>query len=179
LITKGADGVFASADERRHAPELLGIAEGLEGLENTAVADYLRRAGIDAQLKLVSARFASDAEFQSNFPAWRGTQAMLPSRLATAAIATPENRWSGINKNGYSNPEHDRLYDLWTKALDRAERNDLQVQLYKSMNENLPGLPLYFNFWVIGHRAELEGPQARAPETVPLYSNLYAWRWVR
>jgi len=80
---------------------------------------------------------------------------------------------------GYSNPEHDRLFDLWTKALDRGERSEVSIQLYKSMNDNLPGLPLYFNFWVIGHRAELEGPRARLPETQPLYRNLHEWHWAR
>jgi peptide/nickel transport system substrate-binding protein len=179
-FTKGSDGLYASADEGRFAPEVLGIAEGVEGREATIISDYFRQAGIDAQLRLVpSVKMQADDELKSTYPSWRGNQAMLPARLATSGISAPENRWSGVNKTGYSNPEHDRLYDLWTRALDRNDRNDLQVQLYKSMNDNLPGLPLYFNFWVIGHRAELEGPRARVPGTDPLYGNVHEWHWLR
>ncbi len=47
------------------------------------------------------------------------------------------------------------------------------------MNDDLPGLPMYFNFWVTAHRADLSGPQGREPETNPLYGNLHEWKWLR
>ena len=47
------------------------------------------------------------------------------------------------------------------------------------MNDELPGLPLLFNFWVIAHTADLAGPKARVPETSPLYGNIYEWHWLR
>jgi ABC-type transport system substrate-binding protein len=178
-FTKGSDGVYVSAEEGRFAPELLGIAEGQEGLETTAVADYWRRAGIDAQLRLVpSAQMQASDEMKATYPAWRTNQAITPNRVLGDSIATAENRWAGTNKGGYSNPEHDRLYGQWLQTLDRAQRNDLMVQIYKSMNENLPALPTYFNFWVIGHVSELAGPQPRTSAST-LYGNLHEWRWVR
>ena len=181
-FTRGADGVYASPDEGRFAPEVLGVAEGVEGLEATAVTDYFRRAGIDAQLRLLpSSVLSRDNELKSTYPAFRGNQAMLPERITTSGVASAENRWSAVNKTGYSDPEHDRLYDLWTKTLEQGERDHLQIQMYKGMNDNLPGLPLYYNYWVIAHSADLEGPLPRLPQyrsSARIYGNLYQWRWV-
>jgi ABC-type transport system substrate-binding protein len=118
-------------------------------------------------------------ELRSTYSAWRGNQAMAPERVVTSAISTAENRWSGLNKTGYSDPEHDRLFDRWTQALDRAERNDLMVQMYRGMNEGLPGLPLYYNFWVTAHTSDVEGPQGRAVYAIQSYGNIHQWRWVR
>jgi ABC-type transport system substrate-binding protein len=182
-LTKGADGFYTSVADGRFSPEVLGVAEGIEGLEATAAADYFRRAGIDAQLRLLpSSVLSRDNELKSVYPAFRGNQAMLPERITTGGIATAENRWSGVNKTGYSDPEHDRLYELWTKTLDKIERDQLQIQMYKGMNDNLPGLPLYYNYWVIAHLAELEGPLPRIPQyrsQARIYSNIHQWRWAR
>jgi peptide/nickel transport system substrate-binding protein len=179
-LVKGPDGMYASPTEGVFNPEVLGIAEGLEGQEATVIADFFRRAAIDAQLRLVpSVQMQASNELKSTYASFRANQAMLPKRIITSAIAAPENRWAGLNKSGYSNPTHDRLYDIWTQTLDRKERDELSVQMYKGMNDDLPGLPLYYNFWVIAHRAELAGPKARVPETSPLYGNLHEWSWVR
>jgi peptide/nickel transport system substrate-binding protein len=178
-LFKGPEGMYRSA-EGPFSPEMLGIAEGLEGQEATILADFLRRASIDAQLRLVpSVQMQASNEMKATFPAFRANQAISPMVITTAAMAAPENRWSGRNKSGYSNPEHDRLFDIWTQTLDRKERDDLSVQMYKGMNDDLPGLPLYFNFWVIAHSSELQGPKARVPETMPLYGNLHLWQWPR
>ena len=94
----------------------------------------------------------------------------------TARLATPENRWSGSNKIGWSNPEYDRLYDAWNTTLDRAERNDRFVQMLKLVSEELPAFPLYFNFEVVAHVASLQGPPLAAPEGAR-YGNIHEWQW--
>jgi ABC-type transport system substrate-binding protein len=89
-------------------------------------------------------------------------------------VAAPDNRWAGTNKTGWNHPEHDRLYDAWTKALDRDERNRLMVQIARIENEELPYIPLYFNTEVIVHGAAVRGPYSPAIETTP-YENIYQW----
>src|SRR5439155_20864635 len=70
-FTKGPDGVYRGPDEGRYAPEVLGIAEGQEGKETTAIADYFHQAGIDAQLRLVPAiQMQIDDELKSTYPTW-------------------------------------------------------------------------------------------------------------
>ena len=44
------------------------------------------------------------------------------------------------------------------------------------MNEDLPILPLYFNFDVVAHVAALVGPTSEAPDS-DYYSNIYDWHW--
>lgn len=178
-FAKGPDGMYAGPGGRL-TPEVLGIAEGQEGQETTIVVDFLRRAGFDAQLKLVpSALINNSDEMKATFPAWRtnytptnrslGAERLLGSRAAGA-----ENRWAGTNKTGWNHPEHDRLYDAWTKALDRDERNRLIVQIIRVENEDLPYIPLYFNTEVIVHGVAVKGPYSPAIETTP-YENIHQW----
>jgi peptide/nickel transport system substrate-binding protein len=180
-FVKGADGMYASLEEGRFAPEVLGIADGQEVRETTAVADYFRRAGIDAHLRLVPAiQMNNDNELKATFPTWRTVQNLTPDKLSGPTIAAPENRWAGVNKMGWLNAENDRLLELWKTSLDYREQNQLMVQMYRNMNEDLPALPLYLNFSVTAHAAELQGPTAFYSMTsTTRYRNLHEWLWVR
>lgn len=179
-IIKGPDGFYVSPTEGRLAPEVLGIAEGQEGQETTIVADYLRRAGFDTQLRLVAAAQINQSdEMKATFPAWRtnytgSNRSMSAERLLGSRAASPENRWGGTNKTGWNNPEHDRLYEAWTEALDREARTRLVIEIIKITNEELPYIPTYFNTEVVAHGAALRGPYSPAIETTQ-YENVHQW----
>jgi ABC-type transport system substrate-binding protein len=181
-FAKSADGFYAGSGGHV-SPEVLGIAEGQEGQETTVVVDYLRRAGFDAQLRLVpSALINNSDEMKATFPAMRtnytGTNRSLSAeRLLGNRVAAPDNRWAGTNKTGWNNPEHDRLYNAWTKALDRDERSRLVVQIVRVETEELPYIPLYFNTENLAHAAGLKGPYTPAIETT-LYENIHQWEWM-
>ena len=181
-FTKGTDGVYVSPTEGRYAPDVLGIAEGDEGRETTIVADYLRKAGVDAQLRLVpSALIEQSDELKATYPAWRTNQTspnanLGAERMIGSRVATPENRWSGTNKMGWSNPEHDALFEAWSRSLNRDERNAIAVQIAKLTSEELPYIPLYFTPDVVAHTSNLVGPIPRGLETTR-HANVYAWHW--
>jgi peptide/nickel transport system substrate-binding protein len=181
-FTRGADGVYTSPTEGRHAPEVLGLAEGQEGQETTIVVDFLKRAGIDAHLRLVpSALINQSDEMKATFPAWRtnytgANRSLSAERQLGARVASPENRWGGTNKPGWNNPEHDRLYDAWTRALDRDERTRLIIQIMKITSEELPYIPMYFNTEVVAHTSALTGPYSPSIETTS-YENVHQWAW--
>lgn len=181
-ITKGPDGVYGGATERRLSTEVMGIAEGQEGQETTIVVDYLKRAGFDTPMRLVPAALLNQSdEMKATFPAWRtnytgANRSMSAERALGSRVAGPENRWGGTNKMGWSHPEHDRLYEAWTQALDRDERTRLIIQIIRLTNEELPYIPLYFNMEVVAHVAGLQGPYRPGIESTP-YENVHEWSW--
>jgi len=179
-FSRGSDGSWQNTSGR-FSPQVLGIAEGQEGQETTIVVDMLRQVGIDAQLNLVSgALLQRDDEMKSTFPALRTNYITaedgIVSRLVTSEISGPDNRWGAKNKAGYTNAEHDRLYEQWRRALDTNERNQIMVQLIAFYTQQLPVIPTYINVGVIPHTAALQGPLPVTHDTTP-YSNVHLWTW--
>jgi len=179
-FAKGADGIFTSPTEGRYAPELFGISEGKDGRETTAVADYWRKAGIDARLRLAgSVEVQNSNEMKATYPAWRDNYTFLTETLYGPSVATAQNRWGGRNKIGWIHPEFDRLFDLYTGTLQLGERHTIRVQQYRLINEELPGLPLNFELSVTPYAADLRGPLEGLKPTILHLDNLHAWQWVR
>jgi peptide/nickel transport system substrate-binding protein len=182
-FTKGADGVYASSSEGRFAPEVRGLAEGQDAQETTIVVDFLRRAGIDAALNLVpTAIYNVNRDEQiSTFPAIRTTYATLSgdyamNKFSSTEIAKLENAWRGSNRTGWVSPAFDRVYEAFSRALDRNERNNLMAEMARLLNESLPVMPMYFNFEVVAHAAGLVGPEVAAPASTA-HSKAYQWEW--
>lgn len=182
-FAKGPDGVYASPAEGRFGPEVRGLAEGQDAQETTIVVDFLRRAGIDATLNLVpTAIYNQNRDEQiSTFPAIRTTYATLfgdfaMNKFITSEIATAERNWRGTNRTGWSNAAFDAVYDAFSRALERDERNRLMAEMARLLNEELPVMPMYFNFEVVAHTATLTGPTVAAP-TSTVHGGIHAWAW--
>ncbi len=179
---KGPDGFYTSPTFGTFSPEVLGIAEGDEGRETTIVADLLRRVSVDARLRLVPTVIMEDNdEMKATYPAFRTNQtspnaSLSAERMLGSRAAAPANRWSGTNKMGWSNAEHDRLFDAWSKALDRDERNSILMQIARVTSEELPYIPLYFAPDVLAHSADIVGPKTRGLQTTR-HANVYEWSW--
>ncbi len=179
---KGLDGFYTSSTLGAFSPEVLGIAEGDEGRETTIVTDLLRRVGVDARLRLVPTVLLEDNdEMKATYPAFRTNQtspnaSLSAERMLGSRAASPANRWSGTNKMGWSNPEHDRLFDAWSKALDRDERNSILMQIARLTSEELPYIPLYFAPDVVAYSADIVGPRTRGLQTTR-HGNVYEWSW--
>ena len=95
----------------------------------------------------------------------------LNSKYATETVAAAENRYGGTNKGGYSNPDYDRLYTSFGSTLDRAEANQITMEIAKFASENLPGLPLYYDLQVTAHIGALKGPLGNN------FWNIQDWTW--
>ncbi len=177
-FTKGTDGFYANSDGP-FTFGVWGIAEGQEGRETTAAASLLRGAGFDAQLQLFpSVQMQGSDELKSTYPAWRNNYGVSPNRLLGYNVSTAENRWGGTNKFGWANPEFDRIFDTWNTTLGDKERDQLNLQIWKIISDDLPVLPLYYNLAPLPHTSDLEGPEGSKPGT-STFGNVHEWRWIR
>jgi peptide/nickel transport system substrate-binding protein len=95
-----------------------------------------------------------------------------PPAFSSGQIGTLANRWSGANRGGWSNPEYDRLYDAFTTTLDPAERTRQLVAIYRTLSEELPGFPMYFDVKVLASAAGLRGPEPGSP-----LWNIHEWEY--
>jgi peptide/nickel transport system substrate-binding protein len=174
-MTRQGDGFYTLSAGERFAPSLRSVAGGQEEQEATILVDGFRRVGIDASATVLTAAQSRDGEALASFPALASAQTTLAedtvlTKFRTARIPTATNRWTGSNLGGYSNPEYDRLYDVFSAALDRAERDQAMIRLMALVSEDLPGLPLYYNPRVVAHGADLQGPRAGGDTF-----NVYEW----
>jgi peptide/nickel transport system substrate-binding protein len=71
-------------------------------------------------------------------------QAAVTRRSATYNIPTAENRWTGTNRGGYSNPAWDALDQRMLAALDDRSRLDVEREMLRLYTNELWLLPLYF-----------------------------------
>jgi peptide/nickel transport system substrate-binding protein len=179
-FSRGPEGIYVGV-EGQHSPELMGVAEGLEAQETTIIADYLKQAGIDAQLRLVpQAQLQQFDEMKSLYPAWRtnygygAPKDLSAGRMLGARASKAENRWGGTNKMGFDNPEHDQLYARWIQTLDVAEADRILVQIGRMHMEELPYIPNYFSPEVIAHARSLNGPTVGFGTS---WHNIHEWSW--
>jgi ABC-type transport system substrate-binding protein len=96
--------------------------------------------------------------------------------MQTANVSGPENRWTGINRGGWSNPEYDRLVDTLNAVLDRNERLQHMAAIARIMSEELPAMPLYYDLDVIVYRPNVRGPGPITTDTTGLVAwNVASW----
>ena len=142
------------------------------------LAETWRRAGFDIQESVLPAAQAQDIQARSSFPTMftsntdLGEAALL--NLTTNAIPRPENRWSGSNRGGWSNPDYDGLVSSFNRTLDHQERLGLvrSATLYAG---EMPTIPLFFRAQVLAYLPSLSGPAVAAPESNYAW-NLHKWQ---
>jgi peptide/nickel transport system substrate-binding protein len=86
--------------------------------------------------------------------------AAVTRRAAGYNIPTAENRWTGTNRGGYSNPAWDELDLRILGALEERMRVDLEGELLRVYTADLPILPLYFRSDLVPVGGGLKGPVA-------------------
>lgn len=171
-FARGADGVLASPADGRYSIELRVSAGGQNEQQNDIIVADWRRAGIDATSSPFPVARLQDGQFRASFPALQGSVGGNPNSLISAAIPRPENRWQGSNRGAWVNSTYDRLYELFTTTIDATQRADRLAEAMRVASEELPVIPLYYDFTVTAHVAALRGPRAGGDAW-----NVYEWSW--
>jgi peptide/nickel transport system substrate-binding protein len=175
---KGADGFYVGPTGERFTPDLRGGAGSASERLTTAVASGWRQAGFDFTQSLLSAAQSQDPEAKSTYPGLlissrSGGEGMLNS-MGTPQISGPANNWRGRAWEGYSNPEMDRELNLFSAALDPADRARSAREIVRIYTSDLFSLPFFFNVspWVFA--AAVKGPMLRPASSNPTW-NIHEW----
>jgi ABC-type transport system substrate-binding protein len=182
-FTKQGDGFYADGSGQRLSLELRAFPADPGPREATIMANQWKNFGVDVNMNVIPAAQSQDLELVSAYPAFRIEQSGLTgttavTKLISASIATPQNRWAGNNRGGWINPEYDRLIEVFSTSLDRAERNRAVVEALKIASDELPILPLYYLPLVAARASNLDGPYAGAADELA-WDNVHQWRWAR
>ncbi|MSQ23544.1 MAG: peptide ABC transporter substrate-binding protein [Chloroflexi bacterium] len=179
-FSKGADGSYRLPSGEPFSLTLM-ASSGYDR-ERAILADMWRKAGIDIKEQDVSVTQDADRQFRAAFPAAYGTSQNLGlpgalGRLNGRTIATPENRFSGNNYFGYSNPEFDRLLDVTATSLRQDERVAATIEAVRIASIDLPFVPMYLNpRSASAFSSSLQAPTT-SPASKPGWWNIEAWKW--
>jgi peptide/nickel transport system substrate-binding protein len=176
--TRGGDGVWASPTAGRLALALTTTGSSQNEAELSILGSGWRQAGFEVAESIMPLAMAQSGEARSLFPSLQTISIPLgPDVLAantTDGISRAENRWTGRNRGGWSNPEFDRLSDSFTTSLDQTERVRLIAQMVRIYSEELPSISLFFNPIPLAHVAALKGPDNVAQDSEIAW-NIYTW----
>jgi peptide/nickel transport system substrate-binding protein len=180
-FARDASGLYANA-AGRYALEFVTVAGTEFERTQLILTDAWRRAGIEVQPSIMPAALVRDGQHRHTFPgiATKGGYQM-ERNFTTAEIGSAENRWTGDNRSGWSNPEYDRLYEAFFTTLDRAERTRQFVAMQRLISEEIPAYFTHFAVAVTAHAVALRGPKALPQGTGTFsrgsYENLHEWTW--
>jgi peptide/nickel transport system substrate-binding protein len=174
-LRRDREGFFVSRGGDRFAPDYRTTANVLTSKANAIVVDGWRRMGVDAQMSTLPAALDRDTQVRATFPAIATIGTSGPDLFASSEIMTPERRWAGQNRGGWSHPEFDRLLEAYNSTLDRVERNRHMVNLAKLVSDEVPGIMIYYGYIpTYVYVAGLVGPDVGVAGTTPHW-NIYDW----
>jgi peptide/nickel transport system substrate-binding protein len=171
-------GFYTSPSDGRLAVEARTNAAADNESELSILAAGWRSAGFDVQEAVMPAAQAQDSQMRSTFPGMYvfntnlGDAALVGE--SSAAMPRPENRWTGANYGGYSNPEYDRLAVLFSSTVDRHERAQHVAEMVRIFTEDVGAATLFMRTQPWAAVSELKGMVVAAPEADMTW-NIHEW----
>ncbi len=179
-FTRDASGMFVDATGARFRPHFQADGSGIFVRELQVIQQIWAGAGIDMDPYILPTTIGNVNENRTTFPdlyaSSTGVRETQLDIFYSAQIATAARNWAGQNRGGWSNPDYDRWWEAFNSTLDRNERNQQIVEMMKVVNDQLPGIFLYFNIGPEAHTAALRGVRPQSPETLVNW-NMHEWEW--
>jgi len=176
-LTRDREGFFAGRSGERFAPPYLTTANLLTTKANTIAVEAWRRAGIDAQLSTLPAALDRDLQARHTFPGIATIGTSSPDMFPSIEIGTPDKRWAGQNRGGWSHPEYDRLWAAYNSGLDRSERVRIMVGLARLVSDEVPGIMVYNGYYpTFAFVSSLKGPEVGSAGTQNFW-NIHEWEF--
>jgi peptide/nickel transport system substrate-binding protein len=146
---KGSDGLLTNRGEPFRT-ELWGSTGEAASPEKTLniIANSWREVGVQADLNIVAPARLNDREYRALHPgpflATQASQRLAINGLHSIQTPTVNNRWSGFNRGGYSNPRVDSVLDRLNTTIPAAERIPLHRELLQEQMGDVALMPLYW-----------------------------------
>jgi len=176
---KGPDGFFADGAGNKFTIEVASSAGGKNEQEASVYVDGLRRVGFDAVQYITPVALIDDNESRvvRGGISLRGAGQEYRNYI-TSAIPTSENRWRGNNRPGWSNPEFDRAYTQFERALGKEERVQQMAQMERLISVDRPILMNSWESVVNTVAAGLTGVEVRmTPDASGPEHWVHKWEW--
>jgi len=181
-LARGADGFYQSPSEGRLRWEIKTSASTDNEAETAILANTWRQAGFDFQQAVLPASLAQDGQARATFPTlYSFGTAVGESMLAgmnSAGIPRAENRWTGSNRGGWSNPQFDPLSEALGRALGQEDLAQLIAQMTGLVSRDAAAIPLYFYGNPVAATSAVAGPGPVVQET-PFEWNIQEWTFAR
>lgn len=167
---KGPDGVYVSpAGVRFEGEDWIGSTAESELIQQILLSGW-RAGGFDMKAHILSSIEQRDSRLRAERTGlYTGDGGSLLT-LGSEHIPRVENRWTGSNRGSYSNPDYDRLLNIWNTTLDQNERVSAMIEMARISSEDLPSIPLNYILQVTPHVAALKG----VSEGI---SSIHTWTW--
>jgi len=176
-FVRGSDGFYQSPSGEAFRLEYGFILQANNERENAIFVDSLRRVGVAASPRPLTAVELRDPQARVSFPGLFTSGAANLLDNVRAEIPEPSNRWQGRNRGAWENAEFDRLKETFDVTLQPSERTRLIVQMSRIFADELPGIPHYLTTVVNAWSGNLGGVTPKAqPNVIPL-SLIHKWEW--
>lgn len=121
-LQRGADGLYLGTDRQPFSLEIMGRANPTWEAEHAIVVEGYRKIGLNAVGRIIPTIQFGDGQVLASMGSMHLTGGAsferALGRYSSVAISRPETRWQGSNYGGWSNPEYDRLWDLYNSTLE-------------------------------------------------------------
>lgn len=188
--TKGPDGLL-----RNSAGQSTGAfyccrylsQDQSDARESQAWGDGMKSAGIEVvhpipnpppQANATETRKAQQFNYGAKINNWFMNSREHYANLLSTNIPSDANRWVGPNTVGYANPVFDALFSQRMGTLGVPERQQVEVQMVKMIQEELFTFPVYYNPLGSAMRAGLKGPASPPDLNGSDEWNIHTWEIV-
>ena len=158
---RGADGVLERGAEKFNVQIRYDTDNELPA---SVMRDGWKEIGVNTALEFRSEQMLRDRQARASFTGFDlssnpmgGLSAVR--RFHTEAIPTPDNRWTGTNRGGYSNPGWDDIGRRMRETLDDNARIQQERDLVRIFSTDLPVLPINYEVQLVPVAQGLTGVQ--------------------
>lgn len=175
-----ADGMLVGARGERVTLPLWSFPSGPNEAGHPVLADFWKKAGIEVDGSIIPPARATNQVEIASFPGLYHTGSPLhPYNLTlrwhSSNCPTEETRFAGANVGCAQVPLLDRLIDQLAVAIDLNDQRRLYRDLVKLQTEELPVLPLHFDFETTGFREGVIGVKGESVPRTDMSWNVAEW----